>query len=63
MPNLYMYSGPVEEFGRCIDSKWSAETVASSEKKARSNLVFRYKMETGRAPYSKISLPGKITEQ
>lgn len=63
MPNLYMYSGPVEEFGRCIDSKWSAETVASSEKKARSNLVFRYKAETGRAPYSKISLPGKITER
>lgn len=63
MPNLYMYSGPVEEFGRCIDSKWSAETVASSEKKARSNLVFRYKAETGRAPGSKISLPGKIIER
>ena len=63
MPNLYMYSGPVEEFGRCIDSKWSAETVASSEKKALSNLIFRYKTETGRAPYSKISLPGKIIER
>lgn len=59
--NEYYYNGPVMEFGRCVASNWKASTLAVSEKKARSNLVFRYKRENGKAPTAKISLPGKIT--
>lgn len=58
--NLYSYEGLVREFDTCVRTKWSATTYAPSEKKARSNLVFRYKQETGRSKDSKITLPGKI---
>ena len=57
----YSYKGPVCEFDRCIASMWTAETVAPSEKKALSNLAFRFKRETNRSATSKISLPGKLT--
>lgn len=58
--NRYVYEGAVMEFERCINSKWTAETSAPTEAKARSNLMYRYKKETGRTPQSKITLPGKI---
>lgn len=57
----YSYNGPVMEFERCIANNWQASTYAVSEKKARSNLVFRFKKEHGKQAGSKISLPGKIT--
>lgn len=56
----YRYSGPVKEFDRIISDNWTAETLAISEAKARSNLSFRYKKSTGRAASSKITLPGKL---
>ena len=56
----YRYSGPVKEFDNIVNSKWEASTEAPSEKKARSNLVYRYKREHGRSANSKITLPGKI---
>lgn len=56
----YLYDGPVLEFDRIVASRWSGETYAISETKARSNLVFQFKKETGRIPRSKIVLPGKI---
>ena len=59
---LYSYYGPVKEFDRCVRSTWHAQTYAVSEQKARSNLIFRYKKETGRSKDAKISLPGKIVE-
>ena len=58
--NKYIYNGPVIEFEKCIANHWEASTYAISEKKARNNLIFRFKQETHRAPYTKISLPGKI---
>lgn len=58
--NLYLYEGPVKEFDTCIRSYWKATTYAVSEKKARSNLAFRYKQETKRTRDCKITLPGKI---
>lgn len=58
--NLYSYSGPVIEFNRPVANCWKAQTYANSEAKARSNLVYRFKRETGRVPQSKITLPGKI---
>jgi len=56
----YMYDGPVMEFNRCIANRWTGETYAVSEAKARSNLTYRFKKESGRIPKTKISLPGKI---
>jgi hypothetical protein len=57
----YFYSGPVMEFERIIANRWSGSTRAVSEKKARCNLAHQFKMEHGREPRSKITIPGKIT--
>lgn len=57
---MYTYDGPVLEFGKCVANKWQASTYATSEKKARSNLTYRFKKETNRVPQCKITLPGKI---
>lgn len=56
----YTYKGPVKEFDTIVRNHWEASTLAVSEKKARSNLIFQYKQETKRAPNAKITLPGKI---
>ena len=56
----YLYRGPVKEFDTVISNNWEAKTYAPSEKKARSNLVYRYKKEHGKATCAKITLPGKI---
>ena len=56
----YSYQGPVCEFDKIIAPAWTAETSATSEKKARSNLAFRFKRETGRIKTAKITLPGKL---
>ena len=58
--DLYSYHGPVLEFDRCVVNNWSGTTYAPSEKKARSNLTYRFKKENGKTPSSKITLPGKI---
>lgn len=57
----YFYNGPVLEFNRTIADRWSATTRAASEKKARCNLAHQFKMEYGRVPRSKITIPGKLT--
>lgn len=58
--NMYFYDGPVLEFERIIANRWSASTRAETEKKARSNLAYQFKIEYGREPRSKISIPGKL---
>lgn len=58
--DLYSYNGPVLEFDRCIANRWKGQTYATGESKARSNLAFQFKRETGRLPRTKITLPGKI---
>lgn len=57
---LYSYSGPVREFDREISRIWESQTYAASEKKARANLAFQFKKQTGREARSKIILPGKL---
>lgn len=59
--NKYIYDGPVMAFERCVADRWTGETLAVSENKARSNLAFRYKKEHGMIPATRITLPGKIT--
>ena len=57
---LYFYDGPVLEFDRIIANHWKASTRAESEKKARSNLAYQFKLQHGRVPRSKITVPGKL---
>ena len=56
----YIYDGPVMEFDRLIAERWKGETMAPSEGKARSNLIYKFKINNNRVAGSKISLPGKI---
>lgn len=58
--NQYSYDGPVMAFGRCVAEHWTGTTVAVSEKKAKSNLLFQWKRDNGYTPSAKISLPGKV---
>lgn len=60
---LYSYNGPVMEFDRIVDNHWQGQTHAVSEAKARINLAYQYKRETGRVPRTKITLPGKIVKE
>ena len=57
----YYYDGPVLEFDKIVDNHWTGSTRAISEKKARCNLAYQFKMEYGKIPRSKISIPGKLT--
>lgn len=57
----YSYSGPVMEFDFLIAERWEGETMAVSEKKARTNLIYQFKKQFNKSPSSKITLPGKIT--
>ena len=38
--NKYIYKGPVLEFDKLIAEDWYGETMATSEKKAKSNFIF-----------------------
>ena len=59
--NLYSYSGPVTQFGKCIKNRWESTTYAVSEKKARSNFIYQFKQEFNYRVNTKIDIPGKIT--
>lgn len=56
----YTYDGPVMEFDRLLSDHWKGETMAPSEKKARSNLIYQFKKQNSRIVGTKIILPGKI---
>ena len=56
----YVYDGPVMEFEKCVADHWKGETLAVSERKARSNLSYQYKKENDRVANTRITLPGKI---
>lgn len=56
----YLYKGPVMEFNTLLIDHWEGETVAPSEKKARSNLTYQFKRGNNRIAGTRITLPGKI---
>lgn len=60
MKRPYHYNGPVISFDRCIQTSWEGYTMAESEKKAKSNLIYNYKRINGLMPNAKITLPGHI---
>lgn len=55
---LFVYDGPVKEFDRIVERNWHGETMAESEKKAKSNLAYQWKMMHDRLATSKVTLPG-----
>lgn len=57
---LYSYNGPVLEFNKIVSNNWQAQTIATSEAKARSNIAHQFKTKYGKASTTKIALPGKI---
>lgn len=58
---LYSYYGPVLAFDRIVTNYWKASTYAESEARARCNLEYQFKQQTGRTPRAKITIPGKLT--
>ena len=60
--NTYYYEGPVMMFGKCVQPVYIASTCAPSEKKARSNLTYRWKKDHGKVANSKVELTGKIVK-
>ncbi len=58
--NRYSYNGPVLEFDRCVAHNWKGETVAVSERKAKSNLTYQFKKKYNKTPQTKITLPGEL---
>lgn len=58
--NRYYYDGPVMIFNRCAASIWHGETVAATEKKAKSNLAYQYRKECGLTPSASVSLPAAL---
>lgn len=56
----WSYDGPVCNFGVCICNKWHGETIAETEKKARSNLTYQCKKTFSLLPTARIELPGKL---
>lgn len=57
---MYFYEGPVIEFGRCVQNIWRGQTIAVSEKKARSNLAYQWKEQNSKMANSRVELPGEI---
>ena len=56
LDSVYIYDGPVMQFGRVIQDKWRRGTRAPSPKKALANLQFTYKIRKKMARDSRIEL-------
>lgn len=56
----YSYAGPILEFDTLVADHWKGETMAPTEKKARSNLAYQYKKQNNRNAGIKVTLPGTI---
>lgn len=56
----YTYDGPVMRFNNYVTDRWKGETMAPSEKKARSNLIYQAKKQLNLIASARITLPGKI---
>ncbi len=57
--NEHSYNGPVMEFDRCIADHYKTTTRAVSPQKALCNIMFRFKKESGKSPFCKISLDAR----
>ena len=50
-------------FDICVATHWTGETMAETEKKARSNLVYKFKKENNLVPQTKVTLSGAIRKE
>ena len=60
--HTYVYDGPVMFFDKLVADHWRGETMAVSEKKARSNLSYQAKKQLNLIAGTRVTLPGKIKE-
>lgn len=58
----WIYDGPVISFGKCICQKWHGETIAPTESKARSNLVYQFKKENKLVAGAKVTISGSLKQ-
>ena len=60
----YIYEGPVvNNFGQVITIKWTGETYANTDKKAKSNLSYQFKKEHGLMQTAKVKLVNEPTRE
>ena len=59
----YVFTGPVTVFSRVVSNKWYGETIAVSEKKARTNLEYQFKKEANLVAGSKVDLIGSLVKK
>lgn len=57
---VYFYDGPVMRYGKVVNPRWRAETMAESVAKAKSNLAYRYRKEMGLAKNVPVTFPREI---
>lgn len=58
--NKYRFTGIVKKFDKTVNSNWTGETWAESEKKALSNLKYQCKKRLGLVNNTPIELKGTI---
>lgn len=58
----FKFVGSICVFDTIIAKCWTGETIAISEKKAMSNLLYRAKDQMGYLPSAKLRLDGQLTE-
>ena len=56
----YVYDVPVYVFQTLVSSCWHGETMADTEKNARSNLTYQYNKKTERTRTAKVILLGYV---
>ena len=57
--STFSYNGPVSMFGKVVCNKFSAETMAVSDKKALINIAYQFKKQYGYVPSVAIKLEAK----
>jgi hypothetical protein len=62
LKHRYVYEGPVMIYNQLASNNWKGETVAPSEKKAKSNLCYQVKKEAKVGKNARVTLLGKIKE-
>lgn len=58
----YRFKGSVFLFNLMIKQNWIGETLAKTEKKAMSNLLYNAKTQMGYLPSANLRLEGKLME-
>lgn len=63
MDHRYRYKGPVVKFDKVVTENYVGETVAESQKKAMSNIIFNYKKDNNLLPTVRVTLIPKYLKE